>query len=539
MTGTWNLIKLILRRDRVKLPIWILALVGMLLYMIPLLRNTYAFSPETLETLYHQFSAVPAGLFLTGPMDGPNFSSMFTIETVLWWGLVIAFMNTLLIVRHTRQNEEMGAQELILSGRVHRSASLVAALVVALIVNVVMALAIGLGMGLLYDGWIGSVWLYAAGFAGFGFAWACVAAILVQLFESARSANAVGAILIGAAFLLRGVGDFLGSIGANGLVQAAWPSWLSPFGWLQATRSLTSPEWWPLLVPLGFAVVAIGVAFVLLNSRDESRGILPSRVGHARAGKFLRTPLGLTMHLQKNVFIGWLAGALALVSVIGALVPQMSKVYDSSPELRLMIESMGGSGALVPTFLSAMLMITMLMILAYVIHALSRARAEESAGHVENLLATRLSRPKWLSLHLAVALVGAAIMLAISGLVMALTVNGISEWSVKTGDYVLGALSYWPLMALLGGLYVALFGLLPRAAGLVLWIFYGFIAFMSWIGPLLRLDQWIMNLSPLEHMASAPAETVKVAPLLIISIIAIAAATSGFISWRQRDLVQQ
>ncbi|MDR1969995.1 MAG: hypothetical protein LBQ11_01460 [Candidatus Nomurabacteria bacterium] len=537
MTGTWNLIKLIFRRDRVKLPIWIISTVGFLLYMIPLLRNTYAFAPETLETLYQQFGAVPAGLFLTGPMDMPDFSSLFTLETVLWWGMLIAFMNTLFVIRHTRQNEEMGAQELIMSGRVHRGAGLLATLLVALLMNIVMMLAIGTGMSLLYDSWSGSPWLYAAGFGGLGFAWAVIAAVLAQLFESTRSANATAAILVGIAFMLRGVGDFLGTVGANDIVQAAWPSWLSPFGWVQATRSLTFPDWWPLLMPLVFVIVTIPLAFFMLSKRDVGSGLLPSRAGHARASKFLRTPLGLTVYLQKNIFIGWLAGTLAMVGVIGALVPQMSKVYDSSEELRLMIESMGGRGELVSTFLSAMLMIAVLMILAFVIHALSRIRAEEGSGHTENLLATRLSRPKWLFSHLAVTLVGATIMLSASGLVMALAVNGLSEWSVNIWDYVLGALSYWPLVALLAGLYIALFGLLPRAAGLVLWIFYGFVVSMSWIGPLLRVDQWIMDLSPISHMASAPAETVKFAPLLVMIAIATVTVALGSVRWRQRNLV--
>jgi ABC-2 type transport system permease protein len=93
--------------------------------MIPVLSETYA-KPETLEALFGQFSTVPAGLFLTGPMDGADFGSLFTIETVLWWGLVIAFMNTLLVVRHTRQSEETGAMEMLLSTRASRFAPLAA-----------------------------------------------------------------------------------------------------------------------------------------------------------------------------------------------------------------------------------------------------------------------------------------------------------------------------------------------------------------------------------------------------------------------------
>jgi ABC-2 type transport system permease protein len=215
----------------------------------------------------------------------------------------------------------------------------------------------------------------------------------------------------------------------------------------------------------------------------------------------------------------------------------MSKVYESSPDMMQMITAMGGNGALIPTFLAAMLMIVVLMIVAYAIHGLSRIRAEESSGHLENLLATRLARVRWLGLHGAIVLTGAAVMLMGSGLVMALAVNALSSWTVNVGDYVLAGLSYWPLVALLSGIYVLLFGLLPRMAGLALWVFFGFIAFMSWLGPLMKIDQWIMDLSPLSHIAAAPTEAVKFTPLLIMLAVGALAAAFGAIFWRRRNLV--
>ena len=160
-TGFWPLIKLIFRRDRVKLPVWIICFTVFLLWMIPLLKEMYS-DADTLATLYQTFALNPAGIFLTGMMDGPTFGALITIETVLWWGLAIAFMNILLIVRHTRQNEEMGAQELIQSCRVGRWASLLAVLKVAFLTNMIITVALGFGMTLLTDQWSASQsWLYA------------------------------------------------------------------------------------------------------------------------------------------------------------------------------------------------------------------------------------------------------------------------------------------------------------------------------------------------------------------------------------------
>lgn len=535
-TGTWNLIKLILRRDRVKLPLWIICVVGSLLLMIPILKSAYG-GAELLQTLYVQFGSNPAGLLLTGMMDAPTFGGLFTIETVLWWGLVVAFLNTLLVIRHTRQNEEIGAQELILSCRVSRFSGLAAVLIVAFVTNLVMASLTFIGLSFVPDLKDGAL-LYSLAMGLFGLTWAVIAAIVAQLTESARGANGMLAGLIGVSFLIRGVGDFLGRPDASGLVRPNWVSSFSPFGWMQATRSLTFPEWWPLLIPVIFIIVVTPVAFFLLSRRDVGAGLLPSKKGRARATKFLRTPLGLTVYLQKNVWIGWTIGISVLMVTIGALVPQMSQVYESSETLKMMIESMGGTGAMIPTFLSAMLMLGVLMILAYTVQALSRIRSEENAGHLENVLATRLGRIKWIFIHLGVVLFGGLMMLVLSGAVLGLAVNLGSEWSVSVWDYIGGALSYFPMVALFAGLYVLCFGIIPQAAGAISWVFYGFVAFMAWLGPMMQLKQWILDLSPLAHIAAAPAETIKVAPLLIIGAAAIAVGLIGLIGWRNRNLTQ-
>ena len=536
MAGLWTMIRLILRRDRVKLPLWIGGIVVTLVAMIPLLRNVYG-DAASLAGVYAVISSNPAGLFMTGPMDGPTFSAFMTIETLLWWGMVIAFLNTLLITRHTRHNEEIGAQELLLSGRMHRSSGLAAALIVAAGVNALIVLGIGIGVQLVGAPWSTSqTWLYALALGGFGLVWASIAAVIAQLVESRRSANGILAGLIGAVFVIRGLGDFLGSTDAVGLHQPAWISSLSPFGWLQATRPLTVGEWAPLLISLAAIIVMTIVGFVLLANRDVGAGLMPSRKGRARASRLRQTPLGLTLYLQKNVFIGWLAGVLVMVGTIGALVPQMSEIYGGSDSMRQMIESIGGTGALIPSFLSAMMAIICLMVFAYVIQGLGKLRSEEASGHLENVLATGLSRGKWLGLHAVVVLTGGLVMLALTGLILALCVNGLSDFSVDTGQYALAGLSYAPVMLAFAGLYLLLFGLVPQAASGVTWLYFGFVTFALWLGPIMQLDQSIMNLSIMEHIAAPPAEKIAVVPLVVISGLAIGFIMVGLNVLRSRNI---
>lgn len=539
LAGTVPLIKLILRRDRLKLPAWTIGIVASLLSMIPMLRDVYG-DEASIATLFQTFGTNPAGLFLTGFMDAPTFGSLMTIETLLWWGLAVAFMNTMLVVRHTRQNEESGAQELILSGRVHRGAGLMAVLIVALLANAIVAAGLGAGMAALESSWgADQAWLFGLSMGLFGLAWAVIAAVVVQLVEGARSANGILAAAIGAAFVLRGVGDFMGSYGADKLLHPAWLSWVSPFGWMQATRSLTFPEWSPLGIPVVLAVVGVPVAFLLLNKRDVGAGILPPRNGRPRASAFLKTPLGLTWHLQKNIFIGWLAGTLAMVVTVGVLAPTMTRVYESSKSMRDLVVALGGAGALMPSFLSAMLSMTVLMVLAYSIQALGRLRGEESSGHLENLLATRLSRMKWLGLHGAVAVVGGAVMLAVAGATLAICVSLMSDFRIDVWEYILAGLSYLPLLLVFVGAYVLLFGLLPRVSGLVVWTYYGFVAFMAWLGPMLKFGQHVQDLSLMAHLAAAPAEAIAGRPLIYMTAVALVLFVAGGILWRRRNLLER
>lgn len=149
------------------------------------------------------------------------------------------------------------------------------------------------------------------------------------------------------------------------------------------------------------------LSLLLLNKRDVGLGILPSRKGSQRAMPYLKTPLGFAWYLQKNVYIWWFISVAAMVCIIGVLVPEMSSIYESSESMKAIVTSLGGQGAIIPVFLSAMLSIVVLMIVAYVIQALDRLRSEESSGRLENMLATKLSRMRWMYFYGAVTLVGA------------------------------------------------------------------------------------------------------------------------------------
>lgn len=230
MNDIFALIRLILRRDRVRLPVWIFCLVVFLTLMVPVIQQSLGGS-ETLHDLSLQFDANPAIRFLVGPMDASTFGAAFTIKTLLWWGIAVAIMNILLVVRHTRANEENGTQEILLSTRVRRGADLVAVLSVSAIANLVIAVGIAGGLSAAtHEISSEQGWLFGVGIGLTGFLWAVITGLIAQVVSSARGAYGVAAFLVGMAFVLRGVGDFFGTVSSSGVSKAQWVSFLSPFG---------------------------------------------------------------------------------------------------------------------------------------------------------------------------------------------------------------------------------------------------------------------------------------------------------------------
>jgi ABC-2 type transport system permease protein len=112
-TGTKRLVRLALRRDRVKLPLWI-GVIGILFaFSATQAIKTYGVDTTTRTTYALTSASSIVSRAFAGPLDGPDIGSIVTNETFLTTLVAAAFMSTLAVVRHTRQNEEAGRSELI------------------------------------------------------------------------------------------------------------------------------------------------------------------------------------------------------------------------------------------------------------------------------------------------------------------------------------------------------------------------------------------------------------------------------------------
>ena len=561
MKGVWPLIKLILRRDRVKLPVWIFVIVIMMV-SLPLAMHATAGTPQELAGLQAQFQSGSAVMnLITGPFQMVNgqigLGGLTLVKAELFTAVLIAFFATLLVIRHTRQNEELGATELMESEQVSRFAPLTAAVIVSLVsialVVILSALGIIATVSGISGGWgVGApsvsagAWLFALEIGGVGLAFTSIAALVSQLTETSANANSILGGIIGVTYLLRGIGDVVATNTVSGMPKMTIWSWFSPFGWAEATHSLTFANWEYLLIPVIFSVILLPLSYFMLSRRDLGSGLLPSRKGRTRATGFLLSPFGLTAKLQRNIFLGWLVGNLVLVAVIGGVANQITTVYSGSAAMKQTIQSLGGtSGALnIATLLSGILVYVVLLVAAYCLQALSKARHEESSGHLENLLATKTSRISWLLKYVAFAVVGATVILMLSGLVTALSANisGVTP-TLNLWDYSRNMLAYWPVALAFVGIYVFCFGLLPRLANAISWVLYVALIcvemFLSLFAALFHWSDSVKNFLPLQAFTkifSGIANSNDWLVYWLTILFALILLAFGFFFWHRRNL---
>jgi ABC-2 type transport system permease protein len=536
LAGTGALLRLALRRDRIQLPVWVFGLTGVFAASASSVTGLYDTDAARL-TYASTTSASAVARAFNGPISGPSLGAIVMVETYVTMAVLVALMSIFAVVRHTRQNEETGRAELLGSAVVGRYAQLTAAITVAVLANLALA---GLIFAVLANAGLPATGSLLAGVAVAvtGIVFTGFAALTAQVAESTRAANGLATAAVGLAFLARAAGDAFGHVSADGLsVVSAWPSWVSPMGWAQQARPFRDDAWPLLGLPLALFVACCAAAYVLIGRRDLGTGMLPVGPGPAVASRWLLSPLGLAWRLQRGVLLGWAIGVAVTGLALGAVADEIDDMAGGNEQVLDMLERLGGAGALLDAYFAAMFGIGAIAIAAYTVQALLRPRGEEAAGHLEPVLATAVSRTRWLGGHVAVATAGAAALLvllgATTGLAYGLVVGDpAGQVARSTG----AALVWLPATLALGGFVVAVFGLVPRLAGALSWAGLAVCLVMGQIGALLELPQAVLDVSPFTHVPAVPAAEVTAAPLLWLAAAAVGLAGAGFAVFRRRDV---
>ncbi|MFE3116814.1 ABC transporter permease [Streptomyces niveus] len=525
--GTGTLIRFGLRRDRVRIPVWILALSLGTLSTAGEFTTLYSTAKERATAVSSMDS--PAALAMTGPrhyLDDYNIGAMMGHQLLGFMAVLVGLMSVLIVTRHTRNEEETGRAELVRSTVVGHHAHLASALVVATVAN--LALAALLTLSVLSTGvegiGTGEALLYGLAHAAVGLVFAGVAAVTVQITAHTRGASGMALAVIGVAYVLRASGD----VGNDAL------SWLSPIGWAQRTYVFVDNRWWPLLLCLALAALTAAAGFVLSTRRDVGAGLRSARLGRRTASDALTRPIGFALRLHRATLFGFAAGLFVMGVMYGSILGEAADMMKDIEQVQEALAKIGGA-SVAESFASMVMVVVAVVATVYVVMATLRPRAEESAGRAEPLLATGLSRNRWVGSHVAVALAGGTALLLVAGLGFGLA----GAASVGDGGLVLrlvgAALAYAPGLWVTVGVAVALFGWYPRA-GAAAWIVPVYAFLVGYLGSILQFPDWMNNLSPFGHVPKLPAADMSWTPLLVLTAVAAGLIWLGLAGFRRRDL---
>jgi ABC-2 type transport system permease protein len=525
MIGTWPLVRLALRRDRILLPVWVLFLVFTTLSTTTALEELYG-TEQSRALLGATANANSAFLAMLGPLhDWSSLGGLVVWRWGVFAGLFVAIMALLVVTRHTRAEEEAGRTELIAATVVGRHAPLAAAVIVAggtsLLIGLLQALVL-IGKGLDTAG----SFAFGLSTASVGLMFTGVSAFTAQLSENSRVSNALAGGFLGVTYLLRAAGDAAGESGPQ------WLTWFSPIGWTEHVRSFADNRFWVLLLPLAAVVLLAGAASYVVTRRDVGLALLPARLGPAHGT--MGSPFALAWRLQKGSLIGWSVALFAVGVIYGSVAQAVGQMVQDNPTLGQIVSKIGGADAMVDAFFATVTQLMGLIASIYLVQAVLRLRSEETSFRAEPLLATPVSRWSWVASHAVFALVGGAVVLAASGLGLGL-VYGLQTDDLGTVvPRMLGAaLAQLPAAWVIAGVALLLFGLFPQLTG-VSWAVVSAALVLTLLGPALQLDQWVIDVSPFTHVPKYP--DITAGPLLWLTGVAVVLVAAGFAGFRRRDL---
>lgn len=529
LAGTGPLVRLALRVDRVRLPVWVAAVTLVVVATAVSFGGLYP-DVASRQVLASGIGRNPALRALYGELFAPTSLGGLTVwRQGVFLLVLVGLLNLLTVVRHTRAEEEAGRLELVGATAVGRRAPLAAALATAALADLGVATAITVGMVAAGQPAAGSLALGAA-VGAMGLAFAGIAAVTAQVVEDARTASGLAGAVLAAAFLLRAAGDAAG----DGAVGAL--SWASPMGWAQQVRPYGDQRWWPLALLLLLGLAGVAVADRLLAARDLGGGLVAPRAGPPRAADWLASPWGLAWRLQRGTLQWWALGLVVAGLVFGGVVDAITQLFEDTPQLAAIIERLGGTGRIVDGFLGAILGVFALLVAAHGVAVVLRLRAEEVAVRAEPVLAGAVTRWSWAGSHLVVAFGAPVVLLVLAGGAAGLAAGLVTGAGVgEAPRLATAALAHVPAAWVVVGIAVLAVGAVPHRATLA----YGALAvfvLLGQVGEALELDQVWLNLSPFTHTPDVLGTPVAWTPLVWLALTAVTLTGLGLLALRRRDL---
>lgn len=525
-TGFGIMVRFILRRNWLRMLIWLVVLAGMVVLVIDSQRELFPTQAD--RDAYALVANTPAIAALTGlPYAAGTLGGILNIKLWMTMAIALSFAVIFLVTRNGRAEEEAGRTELLRAGVLGNHAYSLANWTVFSVFAILVGLA-SAGAAISQELPVDGALTMGASFAATALVFLGVSAVAGQLTRTSGGANGLASTVLGISYLVRAVADVQGE-GEN----ASWLTWLSPIGWAQQSRSYGDNNWWPLLLCVGAAVILLVVALALERGRDLGAGLIPERVGPRSASAALRTQTGLTIRLQRGSIIGWSVGIVVFAMFFGGVATAMADLLSGDSPIAQAF--LGGSKNILDGLLGFFLMANALLVAAFVLQSADSIRAAESKGRTEMQWSSAISRIRWAAARMVVPAVWSLVLLAVSGAAIGATFGAAVGQPDQAWRFLGASVAYWPSALLVIGVVVLCAAMIPRAAAAVTWALYAVAVILSMFGDLFGLPDWVINNTPFTAIPRLGMDF-TVLPLVVVTALAVITGGIGLWVLRNRDM---
>jgi ABC-2 type transport system permease protein len=285
-----------------------------------------------------------------------------------------------------------------------------------------------------------------------------------------------------------------------------------------------------------FPIALASAALLAARHRDLGDGIVAVRDSRPPRTRLLRSIGGFALRRTGRTTLWWATGIAACFLLLGATLAWILELFQANPRFAELAAAAGLGGHKMVNVIAASLF-SMLAVPTGLYSAVRLAAmvADEKAGRWTLLFAQPISRVRLVSTEI-VATVGGVVALHCAAAVAVWSGAKITGAPLQLNDSFAGALNSLPVALLATAAAAVGVGWLPSAAGAIgaLPVVGGFL--VNVVIQATKAPGWVVNLSPLAHLAAVPDTPPNWAATTVFLLIGAILTGLGVYGYVQRDL---
>lgn len=326
---------------------------------------------------------------------------------------------------------------------------------------------------------------------------------------------------------------------ANGLDVLGPLAVLSPFHWTANHIALVGQYDWAGLALVGVVAatfMAIGVELFSRRDLGVTSGVGLPRLPASVLG--LRGPISRSFGDQLPRALAWGVGIGVFGATLASLVGPMSRQIGSSPDLLKVFRTafpdfdLTSAGGFLQLFVQLFYIAAGFAAATFV----AKWASDETDGRLEQILATPLTRARWVVAGAIGALIADAVMTLIFALAIA---AGGASGDLAVGTAMLGSASLGLYAAAIIGVGVAVGGMWRASlAGEIAAVLVVATYLIDLLAPPLNLPDWVHQLALTSHMGQPMIGAWDAVGIVACLAIAIGGVSLGAAGMRRRDVAR-